>query len=433
MITGLDFRSLARENLIPMSICVVGKDSIAATFAAEIASRNIPVVLCGPSPEAMATMAAQRCPFPREPDLAATMERTLADGRLRAGTELPAAVAGSRLTIVVARLELDDAGRPDYRWLDRTTVQVGEGLARGGAVLYDGMLGIGDTRRRFGPMLERGTGLRMGRDFGLAFSPERSRPGHVLFDLRLRPKIVGAVDDKTRAGVMEFLQLWIESAVMGVESLEAAEYIPLVEAAARQVNAVLALEFAALARTHGLDVHAVMAALDGQTAFPVCCPTLLADGPEIAAATRLLGGAASDSSAEAPAAPLLRQSQRIHDDVIPRTLTRLEELGDTLDGKQVLVLAATDTGDAPAVDAAPGTPLAMLLSHLRRRGALPRLAAQLPDRGRDAFEVLVVVDPRIHLAALELETFPRCRLLLDGVNTFSARRIAAAGIRHVAP
>src|SRR6185295_4751075 len=147
----------------------------------------------------------------------------------------------------------------------RTTALVGEGLARGGAVLYDGMLAIGDTRRRFGAMLERSTGLRMGQDFGLAFSPERSRPGHVLFDLRVRPKIVGAVDDKTRTGVMDFLQLWIDSAVMGVESVEAAEYIPLVEAAARHVNAALALEFAALARTHGLDVHAALTALDTQT------------------------------------------------------------------------------------------------------------------------------------------------------------------------
>jgi UDP-N-acetyl-D-mannosaminuronate dehydrogenase len=341
-------------------------------------------------------------------------------------------VAGSRLTIVVGRLELDDAGRPDYRWLDRTTALVGEGLARGGAVLYDGMLAIGDTRRRFGAMLERSTGLRMGQDFGLAFSPERSRPGHVLFDLRVRPKIVGAVDDKTRTGVMDFLQLWIDSAVMGVESVEAAEYIPLVEAAARHVNAALALEFAALARTHGLDVHAALTALDTQTAFPVCRPTLLADGPEIAAATRLLE-AASSGNGEAPTAPLLCQSLRIHDDVIARTLTRLEELGETLDGKQVLVLAATDTGDSCAGDPAPGTPLAMLLSELRRRGAAPRHVVHLPDRGREAFEIIVVVDPRLHFAALELETFPRCRLLLDGVNTFSARRVAAAGIRHVAP
>lgn len=361
------------------------------------------------------------------------MERALADGRLRASTELPAAVAGSHLTIVVARLGLDDAGRPDYRWLDRTTALVGDGLARGGAVLYDGMLGIGDTRRRFGLMLERSTGLRMGQDFGLAFSPERSRPGHVLFDLRLRPKIVGAIDEKTRAGVMAFLQLWVESAVMGVESLEAAEYIPLVEAAARHVNAALALEFAALARAHGLDVHAVLAALDAQTAFPVGRPTLLVDGPELAAATRLLEAAASGSGDNAPAAPLLRESQRTHEDVISRTLTRLEALGEALVGKQVLVLAATDTGEMHAGDPPPGSPLAMLLSELHRRAAVPRLAAHLPDHGRDAFEVIVVVDSRLHFAALELETFPRCRLLLDGANTFSARRVAAAGIRHISP
>lgn len=231
---------------------------------------------------------------------------------------------------------------------------------------------------------------------------------------------------------MEFLQLWVDSAVIGVESLEAAEYVPLVEAAARHVNAALAMEFAALARTHGLDVHTALAVLESHADFPICRPSLLAEAPEIAAGARLLA-AASSGGGDGPAVPLLRQSQRTLDDVIPRTLARLEELGDTLRGKQVLVLAATDTGDANAAEPTPGSPLALLLAELRRRAAVPCLAARLPDHGREAFEVLVVVDPRRHFAALELETFPRCRLLLDGANTFSARRVAAAGIRHVAP
>lgn len=411
-----------------MSICVVGRDSIAATFAAEIASRDVPVVLCGLSDEATAAMARHRCPFPAEPELAPTMERVLADGRLRASAELTTAVASARLTIVVARLELDEHGGLDYRWLDRISALVAEGLARGSVVLYDGMLGIGDTRRRFGPILEQGSGLRMGQDFGLAFSPERSRPGHVLCDLRLRPKLVGAVDEKTRRALMDFLQMWIDNAVMGVESLEAAEFVPLVEAAARDVNAALALEFAALAQTHGVDMHAALTALDTQAAFPVCSPALMANGPEVAAAARLLQGAVGGDG-EAPATSLVGLSRRIHDGAIARALTRLEAEGGALDAKQVLVLA-----DEPdAADSTPDSPHALLLAELRRRGAVPRLAAGPPAHGRETVEVIVLVHPRLHFAALELETFPRCRLLLDGTGALPPRRVEAAGIRFVGP
>ena len=410
-----------------MSVCVVGKDSIAATFAAAIAGRVAPVVLCGCPEAAIAAVAAHRCPYPDEPELAPMMANVLADGRLRASSSLAAAVAGARLTIVVARPELDESGDPDYRWLDRTTSQVADGLERGAAVLYDGMLGIGDTRRRFGPMLERGSGLRMGQDFGLAFSPGKSRPGHVLFDLRLRPKLVGAVDAETRAGVMEFLRAWVESAVMGVESLEAAEYVALLESAARRVNDALALEFAELARSHGIDMHAAKAALDTQTDFPICTPTLLAGGFAGELATRLLAPA-SRPTGDSPDASLLGACRRICDGAIARALQRLEAVGGGLDGKAVLVLC----GESQTEDLVQRVPPTRLLAELHRRGAVPRLAARLPDQGREVFDVVVTLDPSLHLAALELETFPRCRLLLDGAGTLAPRRVEAAGIRHVA-
>ena len=411
-----------------MSVCVVGRDSIAATFAAAIASKVAPVVLCGCPQEAMAAIAAQRCPYPDEPELGPLMADVLADGRLRAGTSLDAAVAGSRLTIVVASMALDESGKPDYRWLDQTTAQIAGGLKRGAAVLYDGVLGIGDTRQRFGPMLERGSGLRMGEDFGLAFSPGKSRPGHVLFDLRLRPKLVAAVNDKVRAEAMAFLQIWVETAVMGVDSLETAESVPLMEAAARRVNEALALELAELARSHGIDMHAAQAALDTQTAFPVSSPALMANGSDGIVATRLLE-AASPGTGEAFATSLLGVSQRICDGAIAQALNRLEALGGALAGREVLVLP----GDAHPDDHDPWQPPAQLVAELQRRGAVPRVAARLPDRGREVFEVVIAVDPRLHFAALELETFPRCRVLLDGASALSPRRVEAAGIRHVAP
>jgi hypothetical protein len=176
-----------------------------------------------------------------------------------------------------------------------------------------------------------------------------------------------------------------------------------------------------------VDRHAALTALDTQAAFPVCSPALMANGAEVAAAARLLEAAAGGNG-ERPAASLLGLSRRIHDGAAARALAKLEALGGPLQSRQVLVLA----GEPDATDPAPGSPLALLLAELRRRGAVPRLAAGPPAHGRETVEVIVLVHPRLHFAALELETFQRCRLLLDGTGALPPRRVEAAGIRFVA-
>ena len=66
-------------------------------------------------------------------------------------------------------------------------------MKKGALISYETTLPIGTTRNRFGNLLEKISGLKVGTDFHLVFSPERVSSGRIFEDLKNCPKIVGGV------------------------------------------------------------------------------------------------------------------------------------------------------------------------------------------------------------------------------------------------
>ena len=114
----------------------------------------------------------------------------------------------------------------------------------------------GTTRERLLPVLEE-SGLVAGRDFHLAFSPERVDPGRTDYTLRTTPKIIGGLTEAcpTRR---ENLYALVCDEVVRVSSPEAAEMSKLLENIFRSVNIALVNELAELADRMGLDIHEVV-------------------------------------------------------------------------------------------------------------------------------------------------------------------------------
>jgi UDP-N-acetyl-D-glucosamine dehydrogenase len=101
------------------------------------------------------------------------------------------------------------------------------------------------------------TGLRLGKDFFLAFSPERIDPGNKMFQLRNTPKIIGGVTAKcTRMAKLLYQQI-IET-VVPLSSSRAAEMVKLLENTFRAVNIGLVNEVALMCNRLGLDVWEVI-------------------------------------------------------------------------------------------------------------------------------------------------------------------------------
>jgi len=116
----------------------------------------------------------------------------------------------------------------------------------------------GTTRERFAPLLEE-SGLAAGRDFHLAFSPERIDPGRTDYTLRNTPKIVGGLTDDCLRRAVELYELVCDE-VVAVTGPEEAELTKLLENVFRSVNIALVNEMAILCDRMGIDVWEVVEA-----------------------------------------------------------------------------------------------------------------------------------------------------------------------------
>jgi len=114
----------------------------------------------------------------------------------------------------------------------------------------------GTTRERVAPLLEE-SGLVAGRDFHLAFSPERVDPGRTDFVLRNTPKVLGGLTEACAARAEEIYGLVCDHLV-SVSSPEAAELTKLLENIFRSVNIALVNELAMLTDRMGIDIWEVV-------------------------------------------------------------------------------------------------------------------------------------------------------------------------------
>jgi UDP-N-acetyl-D-glucosamine dehydrogenase len=129
-------------------------------------------------------------------------------------------------------------------------------LREGQLVVLESTTYPGTTRERLAPLLEE-SGLAAGRDFNLAYSPERVDPGRTDFTLRNTPKIVGGLTSDCLARAMGMYGLVCDKLVP-VSGPEAAELAKLLENVFRSVNIALVNELAMLCDRMNIDVWEVV-------------------------------------------------------------------------------------------------------------------------------------------------------------------------------
>jgi len=148
---------------------------------------------------------------------------------------------------------------PDLRILVSAAEQISTRLRPGHLVVVESTTYPGTTREQVLPALEAGSGLTAGKDFHLAFSPERVDPGREDWTTKNVPKVVGGIDQASTDAAAAFYAGAIDE-IHKVSSPEAAELTKLLENIFRSVNIALVNELAQLCERMKIDVWEVVGA-----------------------------------------------------------------------------------------------------------------------------------------------------------------------------
>ena len=186
-----------------------------------------------------------------------TVKKMLVGGQFRATASFQQLSKPDCILICVPT-PLTQTRQPDMRYVEATARSIAKTLRKGQLVVLESTTYPGTCREVMMPILEA-SGLKVGKDFYLAFSPEREDPGRTNYSTKTIPKVVGGMDKASLSAAVACYQTALET-VVPVSSCEAAEACKILENTYRCINIALVNELKVLFDKMGIDVWEVIRA-----------------------------------------------------------------------------------------------------------------------------------------------------------------------------
>ncbi|MFQ5932510.1 MAG: nucleotide sugar dehydrogenase [Nitrospiraceae bacterium] len=184
-----------------------------------------------------------------------TLARLIRAGRLSATGDVNVLREADCVCICVPT-PLRKTGDPDISYVLAAVEAIRATLHPGQLIILESTTYPGATEEAVLPLLES-TGLKVGRDFYLAFSPERINPGDGRYPLASIPRVVGGITPRCREMATAFFRQVVDR-VFPVSSARAAEMVKLLENTFRSVNVGLVNELALMCHNFDLDVWEIV-------------------------------------------------------------------------------------------------------------------------------------------------------------------------------
>ena len=176
--------------------------------------------------------------------------------QIHAGSDF-APLAEAEAVLICVPTPLTPNREPDLAPLESAVRSIAQVVRAGQLVVLESTTYPGTTRDLLAPSLERSSGLSVGRDINVAFSPERVDPGRTDFTLRNTPKVIGGMTEACTERAAEIYGRVCDH-VVRVSTPEAAELTKLLENIFRSVNIALVNELSMVAERMGIDIWEVV-------------------------------------------------------------------------------------------------------------------------------------------------------------------------------
>ncbi|MFA5293547.1 MAG: nucleotide sugar dehydrogenase [Phycisphaerae bacterium] len=232
---------------------IVGMGYVGLPLAREFVLRGAKVVGFDINEENVKKINSGQSPLKHIPS--SDIKNMVKSGRFNTTTDMKLMSKPDALIICVPT-PLTKNREPDMTYIVITCETISKYLRKEQLVVLESTTYPGTTREVMKPILEK-SGLKAGRDFYLAFSPEREDPGNKSFRTATIPKVVGGYDKKSLQVALEIYKYAIDETVP-VSSCEVAESAKILENTYRCVNIAMVNELKQLFDRMGIDVWEVI-------------------------------------------------------------------------------------------------------------------------------------------------------------------------------
>jgi UDP-N-acetyl-D-glucosamine dehydrogenase len=232
---------------------IIGLGYVGLPLAVELARANIRTIGFDVDVRKISELAAGRSYIPDVPS--EHVAEAVHAGMLIPTTD-PTSLADADVIDICVPTPLRKTKDPDLSYVVKAVETTAAVLRKGQLIILESTTYPGTTDEVVKPILEA-NGLKAGRDFYLAFSPERVDPGNPTYQTKNIPKVVGGMDEASTEIAAAFYRQVVET-VVTVTSTRAAEMVKLLENTFRAVNIGMANELALMCHRMGMDVWEII-------------------------------------------------------------------------------------------------------------------------------------------------------------------------------
>ncbi len=177
--------------------------------------------------------------------------------------------------VVAVPTPVDSANVPDLKPVLSASKTVGQVLKKGDYVVYESTVYPGCTEDDCVPILEELSGLKLGKDYKLGYSPERINPGDKEHTVEKILKIVSGNDAESLEEIAKVYDAVIEAGVYKAATIKVAEAAKVIENTQRDINISLMNELSIIFDMMGIDTKAVLEAAGTKWNFLKFVPGLV--------------------------------------------------------------------------------------------------------------------------------------------------------------
>ncbi|NLN70748.1 MAG: nucleotide sugar dehydrogenase [Chloroflexi bacterium] len=335
------------------SVCVIGMGYIGLPTASMFASKGIQVTGVDTNARVITALQAGKAHI-AEPGLQEHLLNALHSGRLAVSTEVVSAEA----FIIAVPTPFYDDKQADLRAVVAASQSIVPHLRRGNLVILESTSPPRTTVDIVAPILEK-SGLKVGADFLLAYSPERVLPGRILQELVENPRVIGGVDPASAEAGRDLYQTFVQGEIILTDATTA-EMVKLMENTFRDINIAVANEFSRLADAFNVDIWEAISIANRHPRVNILRPGVGVGGHCIDVDPWFLVEAAPES------ARLIKAARGINDSQPAFVAKHIQSIARGLEGKTIAFLGLAFK---PDVDDVRESPAVALARHLVSAGA----------------------------------------------------------------
>lgn len=308
-----------------MKISVIGLGKAGLPLAAVIADSGLEVIGVEIDAKKVEQINKGINPIKEEPGLSELIKKH-GGKKLKATTDSVKAAKESNVHIIIVPLFIDGNKKPDFSLIKKAFENVSKGLKKNDLVVLETTVLVKTTETLVKDLLEKNSKLKAGKDFFLAYSPERIMTGYSISRFKEFPKLVGGINNESTQKAFEVYKKF--SNPVKVSNSKTAELAKIAEGIYRDVNIALANELLKACEFYGIDFLEMKQVANhqfchihepgnvGGHCIPVY-PWFLINSLDV---------------------PLIKLARQINDGMIEYYAEKVDEIADKIHGKKVGII-----------------------------------------------------------------------------------------------